>query len=183
MKVIQVPTSSGIDDIKLIGENELERAFIKQLAEAGTLSSISRAVADSVTFRPISNSSTSTGSSYYSSGRIIGKYDFTLRQNENRLIDLTFNSEGTPVDLAAFSAIRLQVKARASSASPIFELAIGSGLTIGGDDGNVLGVSFSAAQTKLLTFENYYYDVLMSTPTSNVYYLEGKITVKKSVTQ
>jgi hypothetical protein len=34
-------TANGIHDIKLIGENEQERLFIKQLAEAGTLSCVS----------------------------------------------------------------------------------------------------------------------------------------------
>jgi hypothetical protein len=41
MQALRVLTANGIHDIKLIGENEQERLFIKQLAEAGTLSVVS----------------------------------------------------------------------------------------------------------------------------------------------
>jgi hypothetical protein len=180
MQVVKVPTANGIDDIKIIGENELERQFIKQLAEAGTLSCMSREVADSVLFRPISV--TPELSSYASIKNTIGKYDFIVRQNENHNVDLTFTTYATPLDLTQYSAIKLQVKHR-KSAPAIFELALGSGLVISGAGFNVLKVSMTADQTKLLTCESYYYDVLTATPTSNVYYLEGKITVKKTGTR
>jgi hypothetical protein len=42
MQALRVLTANGIHDIKLIGENEQERLFIKQLAEAGTLSCVSK---------------------------------------------------------------------------------------------------------------------------------------------
>lgn len=180
MQAIKVPTANGIDDIKLIGENDLERQFIKQLAEAGTLSCISREVADSVLFRPISV--TPELSSYASTKNTIGKYDFIVRQNENHNVDLKFSTDAVPLDLNQYSAIKLQVK-HSKSAPPIIELVLGSGLTISGVNSNVLKVSMTAAQTKLLTCENYYYDVLTAKPTSNVYYLEGKITVKNTGTR
>jgi hypothetical protein len=52
MQALRVLTANGIHDIKLIGENEQERLFIKQLAEAGTLSCVSYRL--TVLFRPIS---------------------------------------------------------------------------------------------------------------------------------
>lgn len=180
MQVEKVPTANGIDDIKLIGENELERQFIKQLAEAGTLSCISREVADSVLFRPISV--TPELSSYVSTKNSIGKYDFIVRQNETHNVDLKFSSYADPLDLTQYSAIKLQVK-HSKSAPPIIELALGSGLAISGVDSNVLKVSMTAAQTKLLSCESYYYDVLTATLTSNIYPLEGKITVKNTGTR
>jgi hypothetical protein len=181
MQVEKVPTANGIDDIKLIGENELERQFIKQLAEAGTLSCISREVSDSVMFRPISVAS--EGSSYVSTTNSIGKYDFIVRQNEDLLRDLIFESPAdTPLDLTQYSAIKLQVK-HSKSAPAIVELSIDNGLKIIGADSNVLQVAMTAAQTKLLTCESYYYDVLTATPTTNVYYLEGKITIKTTGTR
>ncbi|MFV5696685.1 hypothetical protein ACM55G_14745 [Flavobacterium sp. LB3P122] len=181
MQVIKVPTANGIDDIKLIGENELERQFIKQLAEAGTLSCISREVADSVMFRPISV--TPELSSYVSTKNSIAKYDFIVRQNEDFIRDLKFEVPvGTPLDLTQYSAIILQVK-HSKSAPPIIELALGSGLVISGIGLNFLKVSMTASQTKLLTCESYYYDVLTAKPSSNVYHLEGKITVKNTGTR
>lgn len=180
MQVEKVPTANGIDDIKLIGENDLERQFIKQLAEAGTLSCISREVSDSVMFRPISV--TPELSSYVSTKNSIGKYDFIVRQNENHNVDLKFSSDTSPLNLTQYLAIKLQIK-HSKSAPPIIELALGSGLLISGVGLNILKVSMTAEQTKLLTCESYYYDVLTATPTSNVYHLEGKITVKNTGTR
>lgn len=180
MKIIKIATSNGIDDIKIIGETEQERLFIKQLAEAGTLTCLSRHVAESITFRPISVSSPGSGS--YSSAKTIGTYNFQVRQNENHLVDLKFETApDEPLDLSTFTEIKLQLKLRKTS-QPVLTLSVGSGLTVTGDDSNILGVAFSAAQTKSLTSDQYYYDILMSTPSSNVYYLEGKINVLKSVT-
>lgn len=180
MHVEKVVTGNGIDDIKLIGETELERNFIKQLAEAGTLSCISRNVSDTIVFRPIS---VMPGISTYSSSKnTIGKYDFILRQNESHSFELSFRTNEIPINLNQYSAIKLQVKKQKSS-SPIIELSLGSGLAIASPSHNVLQISFTAAQTKLLSCANYYYDILMSKPDKNVYYIEGIITVKKSATR
>ena len=180
MQAVRVPTANGIHDIELIGENEEERLFIKQLAEAGTLSCMSREVANSILFRAISVGAEM--SSYTSLKSTIVKYDFTVRQNENYNVDLNFGNDITPLDLTQYSAIRLQVK-HSKSAPAIIELTLGSGLEILGINSNILNVSLTAAQTKLLTCETYYYDVLTAKPESNIYYLEGKITVKNTGTR
>jgi predicted transcriptional regulator YdeE len=60
MQVLRVPTTNGIDDIKLIGDTDLDNLFIKQLAQAGTLSCINKNVEDFVIFRAISNNSNTT---------------------------------------------------------------------------------------------------------------------------
>lgn len=180
MQIVRVPTANGIDDIKLIGESELDSQFIKQLAEAGTLSCLSKSVGNSVLFRPISV--TSEISSYTSKRASIGKYDFIIRQNENHNFDLTFNKDDVAIDLTQFTAIKLQIK-HSKSAPAIIELAIGTGLTISGVDNNILSVAITSTQAKSLTCESYYYDILMSKPTSNVYYLEGKVTVKQTATR
>lgn len=180
MKVERVPTANGIHDIKLIGENELERQFIKQLAEAGTLSCLNKEVGDTALFRPISVMSDI--SSFTSSRNSIGKVDFAVRQNQQYDIDFTLIKDGDPIDLNDYTAIKLQVK-RSKSSSSILELALGSGLTISGVDSNVLTTHFTADQTKSLNCQTYYYDVLMSKPSSNVYYIEGTITVKSTTTR
>jgi hypothetical protein len=181
MQILRVPTANGIDDIKLIGDTDLEKLFIKQLAEAGTLSCISRQVSDTILFRAISV--TPELSSYTSTAdRSIGKFDFVVRQNQNHNVDFRFDEDGVALDLTQFTAIKLQVK-REKESPALFSLTIGSGLTITGVDHNVLATKLTAAQTALLTCESYYYDVLMIKPTSSVYYLEGKITVKQSGTR
>jgi len=180
MKVERIITANGIDDIKLIGESDVDRLFIKQLAESGTLSCVSRNVGDTVLFRPISVMSDI--SSYSSTKNSIGKYDFILRQNESHSFELKFNTNQVPIDLIQYPTIKLQIK-KSKSSSALVELSLGSGLTISGVDDNVLIVNFTAAQTKLLSCENYYYDVLMSKPSQNIYYIEGIVTVKKSATR
>lgn len=177
MQVLRVVTTNGIDDIKLIGETEMEREFIKQLAESGTLSCISKEVADTALFRPISV--TPEMSTYTSTRGIIGRYNFIVRQNQDKTFDLKFVIDGDDLDLTEFTAIKLQI-ANHKGSSAIIELAVGSGLTISPEFSNVLNVTLTAAQTASLKCQEYFYDVLMSMPSSNRYYVEGKITVKKS---
>lgn len=183
MRVVRIPTSNGIDDIKLIADDDAEAIFIRQLAEAGTLSSLSTSASSSVVFRAISVQPSSIGvsESLISRGKV-GKYDFSIRQNESHLIGMTFSKNDTPLDLTAYSSIKLQVKPSKTS-SAIITLDLTSGLTVTGDDSNALNIEFLSTQTKELCNETYYYDILFVGAASNIYYVEGKITVKKSVTR
>lgn len=181
MQFQRIPNSSGIDDLKLIGETDDERTFIRQLAECGTLSSTTSSASSSVVFRAISLAySAATDGSLLSRGKI-GKLDFTIRQNANFLIDLSFSSATLPIDLSTYTAIKLQVKT-AKSSGAIVTLTLGSGLTVSGDDSNVLSIAFTPAMTKLLTNNQYYYDLMMTKPNSNDYFVEGKINVDRTVT-
>lgn len=180
MQVQRISTPNGIDDIKLIGETDAERLFIKQLAEAGTLSCINREVSSSVVFRPISVFSEIERK--VSNAGEIGKYDFTIRQNEDHEMDLTFVKEGVAIDLTEFDQIKLQVK-RSKTGSAFLSFSIASGLEIKGDNSNILGVTFTKEQTKTLNCQEYYYDVMTVLDGKNEYYLEGKITVRQSITR
>lgn len=181
MLVEKVITANSIHDLKLIGENDLERQFIKQLAEAGTLTCVNREVSSEVLFRAISVDSEL--SSYTSDdSKVIGKYDFTVRQNEDFTRDFTFEENGLAMNLTAYTGIKIQIKQRKNT-SPIIELTLGSGLAISGVGNNILVMKIAAAQTKLLSCDVYYYDVLLSKPTSNRYFMEGKLTVKNTITR
>lgn len=183
MRVVRIPTSNGIDDIKLIADDDAEAIFIRQLAEAGTLSSLSTSASSSVTFRAISvlPSTTAVPDTLISKGKV-GKYDFVVRQNESHTLGMTFIKNDVPLDLTAYTSIKLQVKPSKTS-SALITLDLTAGLTISGVDSNALQIAFSAAQTKELCNETYYYDILFTGAASNIYYVEGKITVKKSVTR
>lgn len=180
MRVEKIPTTNGIDDIKLIGENDFENLFIKQLAEAGTLSCLNREVSNTAVFRPISTISDIERKSVDENQ--IGKYDFTMRQNESHTMDLTFIKDDAPINLTDYDAIKLQVK-YSKSAPALLSLSVGSGLEIKGDDNNVLGVSFTKQQTQSLSCQMLYYDVMMVKGAENDYLLEGKISVKQSITR
>ncbi|NRT11531.1 hypothetical protein [Flavobacterium sp. 14A] len=179
MQALRVPTANGIHDIKLIGENEQERLFIKQLAEAGTLSCISKEVSDDVLFRPIS---VTPEISKVVTKATIAKYDFTLFQNAYKDFELRFDSDTAPLDLSLFEAIKLQIK-HSKSANAVIELTVGAGLTITSTTKNVLLVTITNEQASKLTYDVYYYDVLMVKATIKKYYLEGKITIKKTATR
>jgi len=182
MQFQRIPNSSGIDDLKLIGETDDEKTFIRQLAECGTLSSTTSSASSSVVFRAISLAYSGESETSMISVAKVGKLDFTIRQNANFLIDLTFSSATLPIDLSTYTAIKLQVKT-AKSSGAIVTLSLGEGLTISGDDSNVLSIAFTPAMTKLLTNNQYYYDLMMSEVGINKYFVEGKINVNRTVTQ
>lgn len=182
MIIQRIPTASGIDDIKIIGQTDAEKAFVRQLTEAGTLSCMNRTASDSVLFRAISTTD-SFGSSSLNSDIQLAKYNFGVIQNMTCVRNLKFSKPVSgPVDLTIYTQIKLQVKNR-KGGSVIFEVYLGSGLQVIGDDSNILEIIFSKDQTKLLCHDEYYYDILMTQASVNDYYVEGKIKVKQTGTR
>jgi hypothetical protein len=180
MQILRVPTANGIDDIKLLGETDIERLFLKQLAEAGTLSCMNRQVANSVVFRPISV--TPEISTYTSTKNSLVKFNFTVVQNAEYAVDLYLKRNAAPLNLSEFTQIKLAVK-NSKQSPAIFEISLGSGLTVTGTHSNILRINFSRTQTAHLCGNNYYYDILMSNGSSNRYYVEGVVTTKQTATR
>lgn len=181
MIIQRITNPSGIDDIKLIGETDAEKSFIRQLAEAGMLSTVSHLSSGTVVFRALPISSLTNQNTLLSRGKI-GKLDFTLRQNANFAIDLKFISDSLPMALSDYTVIKLQLKT-SKGAGVVLTLSLGSGLTITGDDDNILSVQFLPAQTTLLCNQEYYYDLMLSTAAgTNTYFVEGKIKIDRTVT-
>jgi hypothetical protein len=113
-------------------------------------------------------------SSYVSTKNSIGKYDFIVRQNQIFITDLKFDKKlgYSPLDLTI-----LHHKTTSKTASQhqlLLSYHWSSGLEIIGADSNILKVAMTINQTKPLTCETYYYDVLTATPTANIYYLKAK---------
>lgn len=183
MKVQRIETSSGVDDIRLIAESESDRLLIKQLAEAGSLISRTSVGASSIVYRVATAVSSvgDTNNNLVSRGRI-GKLDFTIRQNQNFIVDLRFIEAGNPLDLTTYTAIKLQFKHH-KEAPAVVSLAVASGLTVSGDDNNVLGIQLTPDQSKLLTRDEYYYDIVMETESSKTYYIEGKAKIERTATR
>lgn len=182
MKAILINTDS-IQDLKLVAENEADTLYLKLLSEAGTLSAVSSSAGSSILFRPVSVVEEDFNGNTVNESNTISRYNFTLKQNERKLIYMDFSSEGAPMDLYAYSMIKLQVKPSRSS-SPVISLSLGDGLTIEGDDMNTLGILFTPYQTALLQLPVYYYDLLFSLPDNiNTYTVEGEINVIPSITR
>lgn len=186
MRVQRIPNTNGIDDIKFIADDDSDKTFLRQLAEAGTLSALNGNAVSSLSFRAISVVSMSGASNNYTSTNSIARYNFDVRQNELKAFDLTFNNSltdpATPIDLSAFSAIRIQIKPTKGSPA-LITLSLGAGLTISGESLNVLSVVIMPAQTAIMNLPEYYYDVMFASPEANEYHLEGKIKVLKTATR
>lgn len=176
----RITNSAGIDDFKLTGETPQEKAFIQQLSAAGSLISKSTNATSSIVFSAISIDVNAPVSTLISRAPI-GNLDFEIRQNQNFLVDLKFQTNNTPIDLTDYSSIKLQVKSSKDSGA-IVTLTIGSGLTISGVDSNVLSIAFSSADTLKLMRDEYYYDILFVKPSSNNYMVEGKLSINRTVT-
>lgn len=182
MRAVRIPTNNGIDDVKLISENESESTFLRQLADAGTLSCVTGNVGSSIVFRAASILEPDYNSYEVNAVQSIGRFDFTVRQNEQRSVDLAFSTSAGPMDISQYEQVILQVK-KSKGSSAVISLTLGDGLAVTGAENNVLSVSFSSQQTSLLLLQEYYYDVLFVAGVSNVYYLEGTITITPSVSR
>ncbi len=181
MIIQRITNSSGIDDLKIIGETDAEKAFVRQLAEAGTLTAVSNLSSGMATFRALPLAALANQNTLLSRGKI-GKLDFTLRQNANFAIDLKFISDALPMALSDYTVIKLQLK-NAKGSGAVLTLSLGAGLTVTGDDDNILSVQFLPAQTALLCNQEYYYDLMLSTAAgTNTYFVEGKIKIDRTVT-
>ena len=115
----------------------------------------------------------------------IGTYDFDcVLQNQRYDFDLTF-TEGdpaTPLDLTVYPAIRLDIKD--DFGNVVVSLSLGDGLVVGGDDDNILTVSFERATTLVLTRPSYNYDILFVNSSGEHWYpLKGMFTIKNTITR
>lgn len=180
MQVIRVTNPNGIDDLKLIADSESDASFIRQLADAGSLISLSRVAGSTVTFRPIPVGNAQLGA-LISTGSV-GKMNIVLSQNQNFQVVLTFKSAGVPMDLTLYSAIKLQFYNQRKTAA-VISLSLGAGLTISGDDNEILTIALTPAQTVILCNQEYYYDLLTIAGGNNTYLLEGKAVIDKTVTR
>lgn len=118
----------------------------------------------------------------------IGILDIELVQNAKKDILLTFETvelenETIPLDLRTVEPIRMDVKARANvNEKPFISWAVGRGLTITGEDFNLLSFSFENEFTNTEQTE-WFYDLKVGGELGPKYYIKGKITVDNRVTK
>jgi hypothetical protein len=115
----------------------------------------------------------------------IGRYDFEcILQNQGHDEDFTFTQgdPATPLDLTQYQDIRLRVINDFNQTAK--EFSLGEGLTISGDDDNVLLLRFEQELTLILTRPKYKYDIMfVNQDGSNFYVLEGSFTVNRTITR
>ena len=118
----------------------------------------------------------------------IGVLNIELRQGDSRPIFLTFNQTppsgiSEPMDLTEFTSIRLDVKTRKDIAeAPFISWQVGSGLTISGENSNVLNFEFTREFTKTGAV-SWFYDIKFERADSIAHLIEGVITINPVATK
>jgi len=115
-----------------------------------------------------------------------GTYNITIEQGATYSMSLTCYSDEaqtTPRDLSGYTA-RMHVRENKNDAATIIELATGgSGITISGDNSNVITVLMTAAQTSAFNFVKAYYDLEIVTGATVERLIEGTVALSEEVTR
>lgn len=121
----------------------------------------------------------------------VGVANLTLRQFNDRQIPFRIEKENPstelmePWDISAFYDIKMEVRYQPEATSAKYAtLTIGDGLSIIGDDSNILLADFNVAFSTNNMPSLLYYDILFKINETDEFrtYVEGKITTDKSVT-
>lgn len=105
-------------------------------------------------------------------------YDFVIIQNDTLSFSFTVDSPdvNTPVDLTG-TTIKLQWKKK-SGATAVKEIAVGTGITITGDDNNIIAIN-----TVIDFVGSYRYELQVTFPNNdNITYLQGTTTSIAEIT-
>jgi hypothetical protein len=118
----------------------------------------------------------------------IGSLNIFLKQGNTQTFRLAFNNvlpNGTkePIDLNQYTEIKLDVKSKVDvNATPFISWDLADGLTIEGDDDNVLAFTFTdeflASQS-----DKWYYDILFTDADGNMTMVGGIINIRRVVTK
>lgn len=110
-------------------------------------------------------------------GPVQGVINVSNVQGNYLEVPMEFNSSGTPIDLTDFADIRMEIKRSYNVNEPAFLVfTVGNGLTISGNDNNVLTYildeSFWLSQNQKWT-----YDITFETSDGKRFtYIKGSIT-------
>ncbi len=117
----------------------------------------------------------------------IGDLKILLKQGNTQTIRLKFSNllpddSTEPIDLTQYEAIKMQVKSQINvNLTPLITWTVGSGLTIEGDDNEILSFTFN--QELLQTdFNVLYYDILFTETNGKTTLIGGEISNRKVVT-
>ena len=117
----------------------------------------------------------------------IGNLNIFLKQGNTQVFRLAFNNvlpDGTkePIDLTQYTSIKMDVKNKVNvTVMPFISWEVGDGLTITGDDDNILTFTFS---NEFLTTQNdkWSYDILFTDSDGNTTLVGGLINIRQVVT-
>jgi hypothetical protein len=118
----------------------------------------------------------------------IGNLNLFVKQGNTQTFRLAFNNvlpngDKEPIDLEQYTDIKMDVKTQIDvNAVPFISWTVGDGLTIEGDDDNVLAFTFS---DEFLESQGYQwdYDILFTDVDGNTTLVGGIINVRRVVTK
>lgn len=118
----------------------------------------------------------------------IGKLNINLIQGDTKKIQLSFKDKSplgvlTPMDLTQYTAIKMDVKTSVNvKETPFISFDLDSGLTISGDDNNILEFQFGAEFYDSQRTE-WFYDIKFDKGPDVLYLIKGMITIELSITE
>lgn len=118
----------------------------------------------------------------------IGKLNINLIQGDTKKIQLSFKDKSplgvlTPMDLTQYTAIKMDVKSSVNVKETAFiSFDLDNGLTISGDDNNILEFQFGAEFYESQRTE-WFYDIKFDKGSDVLYLIKGMITIELSITE
>ena len=117
----------------------------------------------------------------------LGRLDINLIQGDNKAVSLVFRDKDplgvlTPIDLTDYSVIKMDIKTKVDvNETPFISWTVGNGLTISGDDNNILSFEFSQQFNASQNLE-WTYDIKFIKASKVMHLIEGVVRVQRVVT-
>jgi hypothetical protein len=110
-----------------------------------------------------------------------------IKRGETYNIVLTFTEDADPtplpIDLSIYDNIKADFReGPAEYSTLVFSKELGDGITISGDDDNILTISISSADTELMQEGNYYFDIRFTAGAAVSIEVEGIFNVTQNIT-
>ena len=110
-----------------------------------------------------------------------GKYNITAYQGATYDLDLTWSTNGTPVNLTNYTAA-MQVRTAANASTAIISLTNGTGITLGGTAGTI-NINIGATTMGSASPGQYVYDLELNSGGTVYRLIQGTFSIQAEVTR
>lgn len=110
---------------------------------------------------------------------VVKNQNFTVRQGQTKLVDVTLTDEETGAPLTITNQeIIFQVLANRQSSTPLLQLALTQGIEVKSASGGTIRITLSAARTERFDADHYFIILWVKTPNgTETPALEGRMEV------
>jgi hypothetical protein len=110
-----------------------------------------------------------------------GRYNITAYQGATYDLDLTWSTNGTPVNLTNYTAA-MQVRTAANASTAIISLTNGTGITLGGTAGTI-NININSTTMGSATPGQYVYDLELNSGGTVYRLIQGTFSIQAEVTR